>query len=91
MEKLISYLIESVSKNTSSNFQRKKELESWLKNKNYPDYLNALNRMLKDPKAKLLLQDGFGGDLGNMKLKYSVKQISASSLRPTQSEIDIEK
>ena len=91
MEKLISYLIESVSKNTSSNFQRKKELESWLKNKNYPDHLNALNRMLKDPKAKLLLQDGFGGDLGNMKLKYSVKQISANSLRPTQSEIDIEK
>ena len=47
--------------------------------------------MLDDPKAKTLLQDGFGGILGNLKLKFSVKNISAKSLRPTQSEIDISK
>jgi hypothetical protein len=47
--------------------------------------------MLDDPKARTLLQDGFGGKLGDTKLKFSVKNITAKALRPTQAEIDISK
>ena len=87
---LKEYIIEH-DRITDSNVKRKQELEKWLKNKNYPDYVKTLNKMLDDPKAKSLLQDGFSGSLGNLKLKFSVKNISAKSLRPTQSEIDISK
>ena len=87
---LKEYIFEN-ARTTDSNAKRKQELEKWLKNKNYPDYVATLNKMLDDPKAKTLLQDGFGGSLGNLKLKFSVKNISAKSLRPTQSEIDISK
>ena len=90
MINLKEYIFEN-ARTTDSNTKRKQELESWLRNKNYPDYVKTLNKMLDDPKAKTLLQDGFGGELGNMKLKFSVKNISAKSLRPTQSEIDISK
>ena len=87
---LKEYIFEN-ARTTDSNAKRKQELEKWLKNKNYPDYVATLNKMLDDPKAKTLLQDGFGGILGNLKLKFSVKNIAAKSLRPTQSEIDISK
>lgn len=90
MVTLESYIFEG-ERTTSSNKQRKEELENWLKNKKYPDYIDTLNKMLEDPKAASLLQDGFGGDLGNYKLKFSIKKIAASALRPTQSEIDISK
>lgn len=90
MINLKEYIFEN-ARTTDSNTKRKQELENWLRNKNYPDYVKTLNKMLDDPKAKTLLQDGFGGELGNMKLKFSVKNISAKSLRPTQSEIDISK
>jgi hypothetical protein len=53
--------------------------------------VKILDKMLDDPKAKTLLVDGFGGELGNTKFTYSVKYITASSLRPTQSEIDVDK
>lgn len=87
---LKEYIFEN-ARTTDSNAKRKQELEKWLKNKNYPDYVATLNKMLDDPKAKTLLQDGFGGSLGNMQLKFSVKNIAAKSLRPTQSEIDVSK
>lgn len=87
---LNSYIYEN-TRNTVSNKSRLEELKKYLKNKSYPDYIEVLNKMLEDPKAKLLLQDGFGGDLGNMKFKFSVKNITANSLRPTQNEIDVEK
>ena len=90
MIRLGEYVLEN-ARETSSNSQRKKELEDWLKNKKYADYVNTLNKMLDDPKAKTLLQDGFGGELGNLKLKFSVKNIPAKALRPTQAEIDISK
>lgn len=90
MVTLENYIFEG-ERTTSSNKQRKEELENWLKNKKYPDYIDTLNKMLEDPKAAALLQDGFGGDLGNYKLKFSIKKIAASALRPTQSEIDISK
>ena len=57
-----------VESETSNNEERKKELEKWLKGKQMPDYIKTLNKMLEDDKAKVLLQDGFGGELGDTKL-----------------------
>lgn len=91
MKKLTEYIFESKEILTSSNKQRKKELENWLKHKNYSDYVDTLNKMLEDPKAASLLQDGFGGSLGDTKLYFSVKEIPVSQLVPTQNEIDMDK
>ena len=85
------YIFESRKAITSSNKQRRKELEKWLKHKKYDDYVNTLNKMLEDPKAKTLLEDGFGGELGDTKLKFSVKEITCQNLMPTQKEIDLDK
>lgn len=90
MVTLEQYINES-ARTTNSNEERRVELEKWLKNKKYSDYVKILDKMLDDPKAKTLLVDGFGGELGNTKFTYSVKYITASSLRPTQSEIDVDK
>lgn len=87
---LNSYINEN-KRNTTSNKERLEELEKYLKNKSYPEYVKTLNKMLEDPKAKLLLQDGFGGTLGDMEFKFSVKRIKATSLLPTQAEIDCTK
>lgn len=91
MKSLNSYIFESREVSTTSNKQRRKELEKWLKHKNYEDYVATLNKMLEDPKAKTLLEDGFGGELGDTKLTFSVKEIPVSQLMPTQSEIDLDK
>ena len=88
---LSSFIFESHEVSTNSNKQRKKELEKWLKNKNYEDYVNTLNKMIGDPKAKTLLEDGFGGELGDTKLNFSTEEISVSQLIPTQSEVDLNK
>ena len=90
MIELERYVLEN-ARTTSSNKQRKAELEKWLKGKNYPDYVKTLNKMLDDPKAKTLLEDGFGGDLGDTKFTFSVKLIKPLMLRPTQNEIDVDK
>ena len=76
---------------TSNNNDRKEQLEKYLKGKKYPDYIKTLNDMLDDPKAAQLLEDGFGGELGDTKLKFKVVKIPVRNLRPTQSEIDVEK
>lgn len=91
MKKINSYIFESREIETNSNKQRRKELEKWLKHKNYDDYVDTLNKMLEDPKAKALLEDGFGGELGDTKLNFSVKNITVSQLMPTQKEIDLDK
>ncbi len=91
MKSLFDYIFESHEVSTTSNKQRRKELEKWLKHKNYEDYVATLNKMLEDPKAKTLLEDGFGGDLGDTKLIFSVKNIPVSQLMPTQKEIDLDK
>ena len=88
---LSSFIFESREVSTNSNKQRKKELEKWLKHKNYKDYIDTLNKMIDDPKAKTLLEDGFGGELGDTKLTFNVKEIPVSQLMPTQSEIDLNK
>lgn len=91
MISLNSYIFESREVSTTSNKHRRKELEKWLKHKNYEDYVGTLNKMLEDPKAKTLLEDGFGGVLGDTKLIFSVKNIPVSQLMPTQKEIDLDK
>lgn len=91
MKNLNLYIFESREISTTSNKQRRKELEKWLKHKRYDDYVDTLNKMLEDPKAKTLLEDGFGGELGDTKLTFSVKEIPVSQLMPTQSEIDLDK
>lgn len=90
MIRLQEYILEN-KRETTSNKQRREELEKWLKGKNYPDYVKTLNKMLDDPKAKTLLEDGFGGDLGDTKFTFSVKLIKPLMLRPTQNEIDVDK
>ena len=91
MKNLNLYIFESREISTTSNKQRRKELEKWLKHKKYDDYVDTLNKMLEDPKAKTLLEDGFGGELGDTKLIFSAKEIPVSQLMPTQSEIDLDK
>lgn len=91
MQTLNNYIFESREVSTTSNKQRRKELEKWLKHKNYEDYVETLNKMLEDPKSAALLEDGFGGILGDTKLKFSVQKITVSQLMPTQREIDLNK
>ena len=86
MKTLNNYIFESREIETLSNKERKRELEKWLKHKKYDDYVETLNKMLEDPKAKTLLEDGFGGELGDTKLTFSVKKIPVSQLMPTQKE-----
>lgn len=90
MINLDQYINEN-ARTTQTNVERREELEKWLKNKKYTDYVSTLNKMLDDPKAKTLLVDGFGGELGKTKFTFKVKNIPASNLRPTQSEIDVDK
>ena len=91
MQTLNNYIFESREVLTTSNKQRRKELEKWLKHKNYEDYVDTLNKMLEDPKSAALLEDGFGGSLGDTQLKFSVQKIPVSQLMPTQKEIDLDK
>lgn len=91
MKKLNDFIFESLEVSTKSNKERRKELEKWLKHKNYKDYVDTLNKMLKDPKAKTLLEDGFGGDLGDTNLVFSIRELTCQSLVPTQKEIDMDK
>lgn len=74
---------------TNSNKERKALLIKFLHNKKLDAYIDTLNDMLKDVKTKSLLEDGFGGKLGDTKLNFSVCEIPVINLRPTQSEIDV--
>ncbi|MBR4589570.1 MAG: hypothetical protein IKO36_02810 [Bacteroidaceae bacterium] len=86
----ILYYNEFLFEGEYENFnERKKELISYLKGKNYKNYIQTLNDMLKDPKLKALIEDGFGGELGDIKLKFSEKYICIDELYPTQNEIGL--
>lgn len=87
----LEQFINESARTTYSNNDRRNALEKWLKNKHYADYVKILDKMLDDPKAKTLLVDGFGGKLGNTEFTYAVRLIPAANLRPTQSEIDVDK
>ena len=68
--------------------QKKAKLEKFLKG-SYENYIEKLNELLKDPKTASLLEDAFGGSLGDIKLKYGKKNIAVQQLNPTQAEIDL--
>lgn len=68
--------------------EKKQKLTQFLKG-SYEDYINKLNELLKDPKTAVLLEDAFGGSIGNVQLKYSKKNLSVQQLNPTQAEIDL--
>ena len=89
MKGVFEYIVES--KLTSTNKERLEQLRKWLKGKKYEDYVDTLNKMLEDPKAKTLLDEGFGSEFGDLKFKFSAKLIPASDLYPSQNEIDIDK
>ena len=89
MRNVYDYILEA--KETSSNKERLEQLRKWLKGKNYEEYVDALNKMLEDPKAKTLLDEGFGTEFGDLKFKYRAKLIAADELYPSQNEIDIDK
>lgn len=93
MQHLTDFIFESQYSSgveTHSNKERKEVLVKYLKHKKLPDYIETLNQMLEDPKTKTLIEDGFGGELGDTTLRYSVVEIPVRNLRPTQSEIDVE-
>lgn len=75
----------------SSLKDKKKELLSYFKDKSYPEYVKTLDEMCKDPKSKALLDDGFGGELGDLELDMTFSNIPVQVLMPTQNEIDIDK
>lgn len=85
MQSLRDLIIESAiyEKNESG----REKMIKLLKHKKYPDYLKTLNNMLKDEKFAALLDECFGGDLGNMKLRWKEQGTSVKKLLPTQSEI----
>lgn len=76
---------------STSNSERLEQLMDWLKNKKYTDYVKTLDKMLEDPKAKTLLEDGFGKDLGDIDFEFRPRLIKAGSLIPTQADIDVSK
>ena len=94
---LKDYIVESMTMNESaipdkelkgSSEDRKEALEKFLKG-SYPDYIDKLNELLKDPKTAALLEEAFGGELGDIDLKFNQASIPARRLNPTQSEIDL--
>lgn len=93
MQNIIEYITESINLNdiieTSSTKERKNALKAYLKGR-YDDYIEKLEKMTKDPKTRVLLDDAFGGYLGDVKLKFSEELISVKRLMPTQNEISLE-
>lgn len=88
---LKDYIIESMSRTdllTGSKSEKKEKLAQFLKG-SYENYIDKLNELLKDPKTAALLEDAFGGSLGDVQLKYSKRNISVKKLNPTQAEIDL--
>lgn len=88
---LKDYIVESMSKFdllTGYKSEKKEKLAQFLKG-SYEDYIDKLNELLKDPKTAALLEDAFGGSLGDVQLKYSKRNISVKKLNPTQAEIDL--
>ena len=71
------------------------EIKNKLQNSRYEDYVKTvddiLEEMKKEPKLRKLLVEGFGGDLGDVKLGMEEKLIQVTELLPTQNEIDITK
>lgn len=93
MKTLNDYILENKELDkvimSNSNSKRRRLLKNYLKGK-YPDYVEKLEDMTKDPKARALLDDAFGGELGDVDLDFSEEVISVKRLMPTQNEVCLE-
>ena len=66
------------------------ELISMLLGKKYPEAIEFIDDIIKDPKLKFILSLGFGGKFADLKLKLQKTNIAAVKLIPTQNEIGLD-
>ena len=87
MKSLSTYIFEAL------NATEKELLEKLSKQKSLADYVDVLNKMLKDEDAKNVLIKAFIEGQDNPAYKFDAKQknIPVTQLHPTQSEIDVDK
>ncbi len=74
---------------TTSNAQRKEELERWFEDVKYGDYPNTMHKMLEDPKVKALLDDGYSHLWGDTALDFTVQKVPSCTLVPTKPILDL--
>lgn len=74
---------------TTSNAQRRKELEKWFEDIKYGDYPNTLHKMLEDPKVKALLDDGYSHLWDDTALDFTVQKVPSCTLVPTRPTLDL--
>lgn len=86
--KILNYT-EFILEKKSDDENLKDQLLDYLKGKNYEDYVETLEDMMKDPKLRNLVEAGFDGTMGDLKLSFSEKVIPAANLNPTQNEIGL--
>lgn len=90
MKSLINFICETNDLSDDQE-QQLQTLKDELENLKYPDYVDRLQEMIKDPKFAALIKSAFGGDTAVVQLSEDKKPIKASKLLPTQDEIDVEK
>lgn len=74
---------------TTSNAQRKKVLEKWFEDIKHSDYPNTLHKILVDPKAKALLDDGYSHLWDDAALDFTVQKVPSCTLVPTRPALDL--
>lgn len=66
------------------------KVTSFLKSKSYEDLGDALNKVMADPKLKILLEKGFGdGELASIRMSSDTIYLPVTQLLPTQNEIGL--
>lgn len=87
MNSLTEYLIEALSPEAKKGI---KEIQRALSG-SYEGAIETLNEMLKDPRAKEIIEKTFGGEWSNLDLKVRKINLPVQKLTPTQNEIDFGK
>lgn len=90
MKSLLNFICEAQDL-TSEQEEQLQLLKDELENLKYPDYVDRLQEMIKDPKFAAMIKSAFGGDTATVQLSEDKKPIKTSKLLPTQNEIDVEK
>lgn len=67
------------------------DLIQTLRKQSYPDAVESIEKIVKDPKLQFILSLGFGGPLADFELQSNLISIPIISLMPTQREIDLDK
>lgn len=68
-----------------------KKVVTFLRHRDYPDFVENLSDVVKDPKLYTLLSKGFGnGELSKVKMSSNVLGIPVTQLLPSQSEIGLD-